>query len=395
MTKVRTGLDILVADTALQQQFRGNVALLCHNASIDHTATPGLIRFHAIFSERLVCLFGPQHGYTSDDQDNMIETDHSIHPYLKIPVYSLYGETRVPTAEMLEGIDHLFVDLQDIGSRPYTYMYTLTLVLEKCSVFNIDVIVLDRPNPINGTSIEGNVLQPGFESFIGRHALPMRHGLTIGELALMHQRYWTKKTCNLKVIKMQHWDRRMYFDETGLPWVLPSPNIARPNTALTFPALVLFEGTNLSEGRGTVQPLEIFGHPDLEPFEWYENVLKNKLSRSGLHGFVLRPVYFKPTFDKHVDKTCGGLQIHITDRASFRPWRTGLILLQEVYRALAEHFTWRQPPFEYNDEQLPIDLLNGDAVLREWIENDLAMHELDALEDHDNYVDQRNEILLY
>jgi uncharacterized protein YbbC (DUF1343 family) len=258
----------------------------------------------------------------------MVESDHYVHPYFKIPVYSLYSETRVPSDKMLEGIDHLFVDLQDVGCRVYTYIYTLTLLLEKCANKNIEVIVLDRPNPINGVDIEGNILEHEFKSFVGLHPIPMRHGMTIGEVALMHQKLWSKEKTKLKVIKMHNWKREMFFEDTKLPWILPSPNLARSESACTFPATVLFEGTNLSEGRGTTQPLEIVGHPKIEPFSFYENHFSKVVKNSKLEGFAPRPITFLPTFQKHSNKVCGGIQIHIINKKIFKPWRVGQLVLR-------------------------------------------------------------------
>ena len=268
--KVLTGLDILSKNTNLQKKYKGTIALLCNNASIDTDYTPAALKFKEMFGDRFIKLFGPQHGFSTDAQDNMIETDHLIHPYLKIPVYSLYSETRIPTDEMLNGINHFFVDLQDIGARMYTYIYSLTLLLEKCSDKNIDIVILDRPNPLNGITLEGNILDLKFSSFIGRHPMPVRHGLTIGEVALMHQKYWSNSSATMEIIKLENWNRSMYFEDTKLPWLLPSPNIARVESTLTFPATVFFEGTNLSEGRGTTQPLEIFGHPKIDSFYFFE-----------------------------------------------------------------------------------------------------------------------------
>lgn len=292
MEKVRTGLDILTKDNNLQKKFKGNVALVCHNASIDSTYTHGILKFKEMFGSRFIKIFGPQHGFSTDVQDNMVETDHYIHPYFNIPVYSLYSETRIPKDEMLEGIHHLFIDLQDVGCRVYTYIYTLTLILEKCANKDIEVIVLDRPDPINGIDVEGNLLEPEFESFVGRHSIPMRHGMTMGEVALMHQNLWAKKKTNLKVIKMLNWEREMFFEDTKLPWLLPSPNLARSESACTFPGTVLLEGTNLSEGRGTSQALEIVGHPKIEPFSFYEDHLSKVIKSTKLEGFVLRPITF-------------------------------------------------------------------------------------------------------
>ena len=344
--KVYTGLDVLIGDKSLQEKFKGNVALLCNNASCDSTYTHAALKFREIFGSKFVKMFGPQHGFSTDAQDNMIETDHFVHPYFKIPVYSLYSETRVPTDEMLDDINHIFIDLQDVGCRMYTYIYTLTLLLEKCVNRNIEVVVLDRPNPINGIDIEGNILEPEFQSFIGRHPIPVRHGMTMGEVALMHQNLWAKEKANMEVVKMQNWKREMYFEDTKLPWFLPSPNLARTESALTFPTTVLFEGTLFSEGRGTTQSLEIMGHPKIEPYSFYAKHLKNAIKKSILEGFVLRPIIFLPTFHKHKNKVCGGFQIHITNKKTFKPWRTGQFILRELFHHLGDDFEWKKPPYE-------------------------------------------------
>ncbi len=395
LKKIRTGLDVLIADSKLQKTFNGNVALLCHNASIDSNYTHAALKFKEIFGSRFVKLFGPQHGFTTDAQDNMIETQHYIHPYFRIPVYSLYSETRIPTDEMLEGINHLFIDLQDVGCRMYTYIYTLTLLLEKCINKDIEVIVLDRPNPINGIDIEGNILEPEFESFIGRHPIPVRHGMTIGEIALMHQKFWIKEKANLKVIKMTNWKREMFFEDTKLPWLLPSPNLARAESAFTFPSVVLFEGTNLSEGRGTSQPLEIVGHPKIEPFLFYKKHLSHNIVKSKLEGFVLRPMTFLPTFDKNSNKVCGGYQIHITNKQEYKPWRVGQFILRELYHYLEDDFRWKKPPFEYNITQLPIDIINGSNKLRHWVENYDNIDMLDSFENLKDYKLQHNDVKIY
>ena len=392
---VKTGLDILVGDKQLQQEFRGNVALLSHNASIDSNCDHAALLFKQIFKSRLIKLFGPQHGFSTDVQDNMIETDHTIHPYFNIPVYSLYSETRIPTDDMLEDIDHLFIDLQDIGGRVYTYIYTMTHILEKCKSRDIEIIVLDRPNPINGEDIEGNVLDMNFSSFVGMYPIPVRHGMTIGEVALMHQKFWADQQANLRVIKMTGWNRSMYFDETELPWALPSPNIARAESTLTFPATVLFEGTKLSEGRGTTQSLEIVGHPKIRPFMLYDTYLREAVAQSGLVGFKLRPITFLPTFQKHANAVCGGFQIHVTDRKTFKPWRVGQFLLRELYHQMGADFEWKEPPYEYNYDLMPIDIINGTDELRNWVENNGSMEALNSFEDLDHYLAQLKEIMLY
>lgn len=392
---IKTGLDVLYSNKSLQNEFSGRVALLAHNASIDSTCTHAVYRFKELFGHRFVKLFGPQHGFSTDVQDNMVETDHTIHPYFNIPVYSLYSETRIPTDEMLEGIDYLFVDLQDIGCRMYTYIYTLTLLLEKCSTKEIEVIVLDRPNPINGIDLEGNMLDMNFTSFIGLHPLPVRHGLTIGEVGLMHQKHWAKATCSYRVISMEGWKREMYFRDTGLPWALPSPNIARAESALTFPGTVLFEGTQLSEGRGTTQSLEIVGHPSIKPYEFYEDHLKKALESSGLKGTAIRPITYLPTFQKHADTTCGGFQIHVTDYKTFQPWRTGQFLLRELFHHMGDQFLWREPPYEYDYNSEPIDIINGTDKLREWVIVKGTMEALGEMEDLSEYSETKAELSLY
>ncbi|TMU56548.1 exo-beta-N-acetylmuramidase NamZ domain-containing protein [Flagellimonas algicola] len=393
--KVLSGLDVLTQDKSLQQQYKGKVALLCHNASVDSIYTHATIRFKEMFGPRFIKLFGPQHGFSTDVQDNMVETDHVIHPYFQIPVYSLYSETRIPTDEMLEDIDHIFVDLQDVGCRIYTYIYTLTLLLEKCADKDIQVIVLDRPNPINGEDIEGNLVEADFVSFVGLHPLPIRHALTIGEVGLMHQKLWAKKKAKLEVIQMKHWDRAMYFEDTGLPWFLPSPNIARPESTITFAATVFLEGTQLSEGRGTSQPLEIVGHPKIEPYSLYEKQISQSIKTSKLQGFALRPITFLPTFQKHGNAVCGGFQIHVTDRKTFKPWRVGQFVIRELYHVLGEDFKWKHPPYEYNYDQNPIDVINGTGKLRKWVERNDSVAALDDFEHLEDYKKSFEAITLY
>ena len=277
----------------------------------------------------------------------------------------------------------------------YTYINTLTLILEKCANKDIEVIVLDRPDPINGIDVEGNLLELEFESFVGRHSIPMRHGMTMGEVALMHQNLWTNKKTNLKVIKMLNWKREMFFEDTKLPWLLPSPNLARSESACTFPGTVLLEGTNLSEGRGTTQSLEIVGHPKIEPFSFYENHLSNVIKSTRLEGFVLRPITFLPTFQKYANQVCGGFQIHITNKKAFKPWRVGQLVLREFYHYLGNDFDWNNQPYEYNFTQLPIDLINGSSKLRHWVENNENIEMLDSFEDLKNFKLQHNEIKIY
>jgi uncharacterized protein YbbC (DUF1343 family) len=397
MTKtVSTGLDKLLNSKDIQLKYSGNIGLLCHSASVDSNLDHALVKFLETFGDRVKKVYGPQHGFVTDVQDNMIETDHFIHPHFKLPVYSLYSETRIPTDEMLEGIDHLFIDLQDVGTRIYTYIYTMTYVLEACAGKDIEVIILDRPNPINAEIIEGNVLDTNFSSFVGRHPLPVRHGLTIGEVALMHQKFWAKEKANLTIIEMNGYRRDMSFEQTGLPWVMPSPNLPTVRGCYTFVGTVLFEGTNISEGRGTTRPLEIVGHPNIDPWTFADHCTNN-LKQCGQEGFKLRPIHFQPTFQKHTGISCGGFQIHITDLEKFNPWKVSQILNREFRNELKENFKYKEDPYEYGNDMNPLDMINGTDKLRHWLESNGSFEELLTIEKVglDEYKSQRKSVLLY
>lgn len=393
---VQIGLDILANDSNIQSKFPGKIGYLCHSASVSSTLTHGIDVMLKIFGKRLIKLFGPQHGLITDVQDNMVESKHFTHPYYLLPVYSLYSETRIPTAEMLEGIDHLFVDLQDVGTRIYTYIYTMTYVLEACAEAGIEVIILDRPNPINCQTIEGNILDPKFASFVGRHPLPVRHALTMGEVAKMHQKLWAAKECETQVIPMKNYSRTMSFEDTGLPWVMPSPNLPTVEGCYTFVGTVLFEGTNISEGRGTTRSLEIIGHPKIKPHRDYA-VLMKSLTDAGLTGFKLRPLYFMPTFQKHAGKSCGGYQLHVTDRTQFKPWRVCQILCRDLMQLLGSDFAYKQDPYEYEYDMNPVDMINGTDQLRHWYESNGPLSFLDELENQGmkSYLNNRDNCLLY
>lgn len=392
---VITGLDIIKAETGLRKNYPGKVGYLAHAASVNCQLLHGISIFKSQFGDQFAKIFSPQHGLVGDVQDNMIESAHFHHPFFDLPVYSLYSEYRKPTAEMLSGLDHVFIDLQDVGTRIYTYIYTMTYMMEACAEQGIQVVVLDRPNPIGGLQLEGNVLDPEFSSFVGRHPLPMRHGMTIGEIAMMAKKYWNID-CELEIIKMKGWHRSMYFRDTKLPWVLPSPNLATPDAALVFPGSVLFEGTNLSEGRGTTRSLEIIGHPGIEPYGWLD-ALEKSFSRHGLNGFTLRPVNFIPTFQKHQGKSCGGYQIHAVDRDKFRPWKVGQLMCKAFFSKLGPQFQWKLPPYEYEQEKMPIDILNGTDKLRLWIVRDGSLEELLDIEQQgrEDFEEKRNSVLLY
>ena len=395
MTKIHTGLELLKIEKNFQKEIKGSIGLLCHNASIDSQFNHAIEITKSLFGPRLKKLFGPQHGLITDVQDNMVETEDFIHPHFKLPVYSLYSETRIPTDEMLEGIDTLLIDLQDVGTRVYTYISTLGLIMEACGKKDIEVVILDRPNPVGGDIIEGNVLDPSYKSFVGHFPFPMRHGLTMGEVANFCKTYGDGQ-CALKVIQMEGWKRSMTFNETGLPWVLPSPNLPTWESAFTFVGTVLFEGTFISEGRGTTRSLEIVGHPNLEPYSFKEKFLK-KCESLELSGFNLRPLYFRPTFQKHAQKTCGGFQIHPTNLQDFRPWTLGQVLCHELFHTLGPDFQWNKSPYEYEFERPAIDMINGTHTIREWIEENRPWEDLKGIEENNwpEFLNKRESTLLY
>jgi uncharacterized protein YbbC (DUF1343 family) len=303
-------------------------------------------------------------------QDNMVETGHGQDVRRRVPIYSLYSETREPTADMLRDVDTLVIDLQDVGTRIYTYIYTMANCLVAARRHGLDVIVCDRPNPIGGTGVEGPMLEPGFESFVGEFPIPMRHGMTIGELArLFNEQFGIG--AHLTVIEMAGWRREMCWDDTGLSWVMPSPNMPTLDTAIVYPGGVLFEGTQLSEGRGTTKPFELLGAPwiDAEPFAARLNALR-------IDGAWFRPTVFEPTFHKHARQACGGCQIHVTDRELFRPVLAGVAVMGEFHRTAPARFAWRQPPYEYVHDRMPIDILAGSDRLRLAIEADVPARDI-------------------
>jgi uncharacterized protein YbbC (DUF1343 family) len=359
--RVTTGLEGLL-DRISQGTVHGRVGLVSNPASVDAELTHAADRLANAPGVTLAALFGPQHGFRSDLQDNMIETPHGDDRARRVPVYSLYSETREPTAEMLKGLDFLVIDLQDIGTRIYTYVYTMANCLRACARHGVRAVVCDRPNPIGGARVEGPMLRDGWTSFVGQFPIPMRHGMTIGELARLFNEHFGIGT-ELDVVPMEGWRREMYFDHTGLPWVMPSPNMPTLDSAIVFPGAVLFEGTNISEGRGTTRTFELIGAP------WIDGErLAEAMNRRNLPGVRFRPVFFEPTFQKHAQKTCGGCQIHVLDRAAFEPVASGVALLEEFRRQNPGRFGWKPPPYEYEHERLAIDLLFGSDALRQGLE---------------------------
>jgi len=351
-----TGLDILIRDG--HQSLHGRrIGLVCHPASVDSHLRHAAALIHVDDRFDLRALFGPQHGIRGDTQDNMVEWAGFTDPLTGLRAHSLYGEHRRPTPDMLEGLDALVIDLQDVGARYYTFVWTLLLCLEAAADHGVAVMVLDRPNPLGGLR-EGTVLDMAWISFVGLADIPMRHGSTIGELARWFVARF-KLDVELHVIGMEQARRSHLFGQTGLPWVMPSPNMPTPETALVYPGQCLLEGTSLSEGRGTTRPFEIFGAPGLDP-----EALAGELNARDLPGAVLRPLYFEPTFQKHAGRLCGGAQIHVTDPVIFRPVRTTLEILTAVRRLAPEVLSWNPPPYEYETEKLPIDILAGGPGLR-------------------------------
>lgn len=370
MNPVVTGLERLLADPPAWLN-RRRLGLLANPASCDRRLNHAKDLVAGRFPGQLKAVFSPQHGFFADKQDNMVESDHFTDSAIGIPVFSLYGATRIPTAAMLDAIDVLLVDLQDAGTRVYTFIYTLAHCMEAAGKLGKAVAVLDRPNPVGGIRIEGNVLDPQFASFVGRYPIPMRHGLTIGEVAGLFNEHFGIG-CDLQVVPMNGWRRSMRFADTGLPWVAPSPNLPTPVSALVYPGQVIWEGTNVSEGRGTTQPFEIFGAPYIDPAK-----VLAVLDPSVLEGIILRPLAFEPTFNKWRGHLCRGFQIHVADADRYRPYRTSLGLLQAVMTAHPDHFQWKPPPYEYEYEKLPIDLILGDGRLRQRLEK---LEPLEALE---------------
>jgi uncharacterized protein YbbC (DUF1343 family) len=362
LATVQTGLERFIESPP--EWISGHrLGLLCNPASVDRQLNHARLLIHRRFPDKLTALYSPQHGFFAEKQDNMIESSDLIDPVLQIPVYSLYGKTRIPTPKMFDTVDTLIVDLQDVGTRVYTFMYTLSYCLEAACKMNKKVVILDRPNPINGSAIEGNCLNPDCSSFVGRYPLPMRHGLTMGELARLFNEHYAIG-CDLEVIPMTGWDRSMFFQQAGLPWVLPSPNLPSPVSAMVYPGQVIWEGTNVSEGRGTTLPFELFGAPYLDP----EKIL-TALDPESMPGIILRPVVFEPITNKWQAQPCRGFQIHITDPHAFRPYRTSLRLLQAVIKHHPNDFKWKQPPYEYETTRRPIDLIIGDRKIRNRLAN--------------------------
>lgn len=378
---VASGLDRLVAEDFARLRGR-RTGLVTHPAAVDARLRDAAGLFAASKNVRLSAIFGPEHGLYGQAQDlESVSDKEAAAPAVRS--YSLYGSTAAslrPTPEQLADLDLLVVDLQDVGSRYYTFQATMKYCLEAAAPLGLPVLVLDRPNPIAGHLVEGPRLRPGYESFVGCHDIAIRHGLTIGELALLYQAALDAAgtPVDVEVIPCEGWRRTMWFDETGLPWVLPSPNMPALDTAVVYPGQCLIEGTNLSEGRGTTRPFELCGAPWLDPLE-----LARRMNAAGLPGVVFRPVRFRPTFQKHAGIDCGGVQLHVTDREAFRPVRTSLALLIEIRRLDPDRFAWRTAEYEFVTDPIAIDLLFGSDRERRAIEAGGSWEEIAAAWDDD------------
>lgn len=384
------GLEQLLLDES--RSFAGQrLGYLSNQASTASHLIHGRILLQRKYGEQLTCLFSPQHGFYSEKQDNMIESEHGFDPLTGLPVFSLYGEHRRPTKEMFDILDVLFVDLVDVGTRVYTFIYTMAYCMEEAARFNKKIIILDRPNPIGGERVEGNMLRPDCSSFVGLYPLPMRHGLTLGEIA-MYFNTTCGIGCDLEVIQMDGWQRDMLFRDTSFPWVLPSPNMPTPETALVYPGQVIWEGTNVSEGRGTTMPFEFVGAP-----YWQHREIEDFLCRTTLPGCVLRPTVFEPTSGKWSGERCTGFQIHVTDPRHFLPYRTSLAILQAAMLLYPDQFEYKQPPYEYEYQRLPMDLIIGDQDLRILLENGMAVEKIEEkwLDELNEFDQNRRKFFLY
>ena len=400
MAQVASGLDVLCAERLdLCRGRRGSV--LCHPASVDARFVHIVDRLMTS-GVRPVRLFGPEHGVRGEAQD-MVSVPGEQDGRTVIPVTSLYGsspESLQPSQEALADSDVLLVDLQDIGSRYYTFVWTMALSMQAAARAGVAVMVLDRPNPIGGSAIEGGEIAPGYESFVGLASLPVRHGLTIGEVARLVRagipwggpRFASPLDLDLTVVPMQGWRRRDSFEATELPWIMPSPNMPTVDTAFVYPGLCLIEATNLSEGRGTTRPFEIIGAPFLDGHR-----LAERLASYQLGGVAFRSLAFRPSFHKFAGQVCGGIQVHVTDRACFEPYRSGLAILRELYALCGDGFRWRSEPYEFVSDRPAIDLLTGSDAIRTGIERGFTLDELEAtwLPAQRRFAERRQPYLLY
>jgi uncharacterized protein YbbC (DUF1343 family) len=359
--QIKLGLERLL-DERVDALAGARVGLVCNQASVDHAFSHAADLFHEHSKINLTALFGPQHGIRGDVQDNMIETGHAVDRRTQVPIYSLYSETREPTDEMLNDVDVIVVDLQGVGCRIYTFAYTMANCMRAAKRLGKKVIVCDRPNPIGGEMVAGNVTERGHESFVGQFSLPTRHGMTMGELARLFNEHFGIG-CELEVVVLGGWSRDLWYGDTDGPWVLPSPNIPTPDSCKVFPGTVHLEGTQMSEGRGTTRPFELVGAPYIDADKY-----ANALAAINLPGVAFRSCVFMPTFQKHGGKACGGVQIHVTDRAAFEPVSAGVAIVKTTHDLYRDEFRWKDPPYEYEFERNPFDVISGTTEMRAQVE---------------------------
>jgi len=372
MTRKQVKLGVEKLLEAQSHLVRGaKVGLICNQASVDHNYRHAADLLHEHPEVDLRALFGPQHGIRGDVQDNMIETAHGIDPQTGLPIHSLYSETREPTEQMLQDLDVLVFDMQDVGCRIYTFAYTMANSMIAARRFGKKVIVCDRPNPITGEQVAGNVLEPEQASFVGQFAIPTRHAMTLGELANLFNQHFGIG-CDLEIVKMDGWERTDWQDQTDAPWVMPSPNIPTIDSATVFPGTVHFEGTQLSEGRGTTRPFELVGAPYINPEDY-----ARRLNERELPGVYFRSCIFRPTFQKHAGTSCGGVQIHVLDREKFEPVFAGITMVQVAHDMYPDEFRWKEPPYEYVYDRNPFDVIAGTSSIREAIESGSSIKALE------------------
>jgi len=387
---VVSGLERVIRDPGILRS-KGALGLLYNQASIDRNLDCAPDLLYKAFRDRLTVLFGPQHGVHGTEQDNMRETPHSVHPRTGIQITSLYAESRKPSPSVLKSLDAVVVDIQDVGARVYTYATTVAYLMQACAETGQEVVVLDRPNPVNGSDVQGNISRRKFASFVAPFPLPMRHGMTIGELMIFYNKVHDIR-CRLTVIPMLGWKRSMWFEATSLPWVMPSPNMPSTETASVYPGQVIFEGTCMSEGRGTTRPFEIIGAPFVDA-----EAVRKAIPQETLSGAVLRTTEFRPTFNKWSGSICKGFQVHVMDRNVFKPLTASLGILQALMRLYPSGFQWAAPPYEYVFDQLPMDVIMGDDSVRVDLEAGCSIAEIEEKwrDDLMEFKKKREEFLLY
>lgn len=390
MARVLTGLDVF--KECYWKKLKGlRLGLLSNQASLDCDLTPAKTVISRLLPGQLRVIFGPQHGHGGEDQDNMIETEHAHDSDLNIPIFSLYSKTRRPSRQVFEMIDMLIIDLQDVGTRVYTFASTMVNCLEAAAQNGKRVLILDRPNPLGGEIIEGNLLKKELFSFVGAYKLPIRHGLTMGELAqLINNRM--NIDSDLDIVPMRGWRRSMLWNDTEIRWVMPSPNMPFPDTAFVYPGQVIWEATNISEGRGTCRPFEMFGSPFLDT-----KLVLDKVQPGTTEGCHLQEISFRPTFQKWKDTLCKGFMIHILDRRKYNPYFTSLSLLKTIFHTHGDSFQWKRPPYEYEYEKMPIDMILGDSLLRIKIEagEDIFSIRSGWISELEDYLEWRKSCLIY